>query len=306
MNWRILTEASGSLTSAYLIHAIHEAGYECVASDIDDFSVGRYLSDDFIKMPPHQDPLIWQTIEKEILCKKINVVIPSLDETLIGWSERKEYFSSVDIYIIVSDICTIAICQDKWQTFKFFQENGVPTPETSLTQDFTLIKPRKGRGAKGIKITDHVTNMEGMISQQLIEGIEYTVDVFCDLDGFPVYIVPRRRIKVLDGKSTSGIVEKVPEIEKWIKIICRKLRFIGLVNFQCFVQFDSSVKFIEINPRLSGGMALGFAATENWISLIVKHLIEKNPITPKPVQYGLQMKRYYAEVFIPSNQLESD
>lgn len=306
MKWRILTEASGSLTSAYLIHAVHEAGYECVASDIDDFSVGRYLSDDFIKMPSQHDPLLWQIIENEILSKKVNVVIPSLDETLMGWSQRKEYFTSLGVHVIVSDSSTIAICQDKWQTFNFFKENRFPTPETSLTQDFPLVKPRKGRGTKGIKITDNAINMEGMIAQELVEGIEYTVDIFCDLDGFPVYIVPRRRIKVLDGKSTSGIVEKVPEIEKWIEAICRKLRFTGLVNLQCFIQSDNSVKFIEINPRLAGGMALGFAATENWMRLIIQNLIDGIPIVRKPVCYGLQMKRYYAEVFIPPNQLENN
>jgi carbamoyl-phosphate synthase large subunit len=298
MKWRILTEASGSLTSAYLIHSIREAGYQCVASDIDEFSVGRYLSSDFIKMPSKEDPLLWEIIQTQVVKKKVNVVIPSLDETLIDWSKRKEYFAALGVHVIVSDSDTIDICQDKWLTFNFFKEHEIPTPRTSLNQDFRVVKPRRGRGAKGIKITDSPTNMKGMISQEFIKGVEYSIDVFCDFNSSPIYIVPRRRIKVIDGKSTSGIVEKVPKIERWIKVVCNKLRFIGFVNFQAFVQDDGSVKFIEINPRLAGGMALGFAATENWIFLVVKNLIERDPISKKPVQYGLQMKRYYAEVFI--------
>ena len=301
MKLRILTEASGSLTAAYLIHAIHEAGHECVASDIDESSVGRYLADDFIKVPYKNSPLLWQTIEKKLIDKKIDVVVPSLDETLIGWSERKEYFRSLGIYIIVSDTQSLAICQDKWLTYNFFSDNGIPTPRTSLTQEFPLIKPRKGRGAKGIKITDELTDMDGMISQELLAGVEYTVDVFCNVETSPIYIVPRRRLKVLDGKSTSGVVEELPEIQKWVQIICNKLRFVGFINFQCFVQPNGSVKFIEINPRIAGGMALGFAATENWVSLVVKNFIEGRSIVPKPIHYGMRMKRYYAEVFIPSN-----
>ena len=31
----------------------------------------------------------------------------------------------------------------------------------------------------------------------------------------------------------------------------------------------SDVKLIEINPRFGGGTALGFAASENWLSLLV-------------------------------------
>ncbi|MDT9198039.1 ATP-grasp domain-containing protein [Limnospira fusiformis KN01] len=298
---RILTESSGSLTSAYFIRAIREAGYECVASDVDESSVGRYLADDFIKMPYKNSNLLWKIIEKNLIKANINVVIPSFDETLVGWSERKEYFSSLGVHVIVSDSNSISICQDKWLTYNFFKDNGIPTARTSLQQDFHLIKPRQGRGAKGIKITNNLTDMEGMISQEFLEGTEYSVDVFCDTETAPIYIVPRRRIKILDGKSTSGVVEEVKEIEEWVKIICSKIRLIGFINLQCFIQPDKSIKFIEINPRLAGGMALGFAATENWIFLAVNNLIEGHPIVPKPIRYGMEMKRYYAEVFIPPN-----
>jgi carbamoyl-phosphate synthase large subunit len=46
-------------------------------------------------------------------------------------------------------------------------------------------------------------------------------------------------------------------------------------------------------------MALGFAATENWINLIVKNLVEGIPITPIKVRNGLRMERYYDEIFFP-------
>ena len=62
---------------------------------------------------------------------------------------------------------------------------------------------------------------------------------------------------------------------------------------------DGSVKFIEINPRIAGGTALGFASTESWITLIVNNIIGGEPIEPKLIQYGLEMRRYYAEIFIP-------
>jgi carbamoyl-phosphate synthase large subunit len=45
-------------------------------------------------------------------------------------------------------------------------------------------------------------------------------------------------------------------------------------------------------------MALGFAATENWIDLIVRNLIHRELLTPRPVRVGLEMRRYYAEVFV--------
>jgi carbamoyl-phosphate synthase large subunit len=47
-------------------------------------------------------------------------------------------------------------------------------------------------------------------------------------------------------------------------------------------------------------MALGFAATENWIEPIVQNFWLGRAMKPKPVQFGLMMKRYYAELFVPA------
>jgi carbamoyl-phosphate synthase large subunit len=138
-----------------------------------------------------------------------------------------------------------------------------------------------------------------MISQELLEGVEYTVDVLCDRDAKPVYIVPRRRIGVRDGKSTGGIVEANESITRWIRTVCGRLPFVGPVNFQCFVSPDGAVRFVEINPRIAGGMALGFAATENWIGAILRNIVQGELLTPVPIRFGLKMRRYYAEVFLP-------
>lgn len=298
---KIMTEASGSLTSAYLIKAIREAGHFVVASDVDPESVGRFLADDFILMPRKNHPDLWDWTSYALIEHGINLVIPSFDETLLGWSQRKVEFSKKGITVIISDEETVRIFQDKWLTYQFFDQVGIPTPATSLEQNFPLVKPRNGRGAFGVKVTLDPVCMDGMISQELLDGEEYTVDVLCDKSSKPVYIVPRLRLAVKDGKSTGGIVVRHPEIEKWVKKICDVIPFVGPVNMQCFVCKNGELKFVEINPRIAGGMALGFAATENWIKLIVSHFKNGEMIKPKQIKNGLKMKRYYAEVFISEN-----
>ena len=47
--YKILTEASGSITSAFLINSIKDAGYGAVASDTDLECFGQFLADDFIE-----------------------------------------------------------------------------------------------------------------------------------------------------------------------------------------------------------------------------------------------------------------
>jgi len=295
---RILTEASGSLVASYLINAIRDAGYEAVGSDIDTLNPGFCLADDFVALPHKNDPGLWNAIEKALLNKKISVVIPSFDETMVGWAERREYFARLGVFIVVSPLETVRICQDKWETYRFFNGAGVPCPRTSLEQNYPLVKPRLGRGAEGVCIPHGPVSMEGMISQEIAQGEEYTVDAFFDREGEPVYIVPRKRIGVQNGKSTRGIVCRHDGIEHYIRVMGQAARFSGPINFQCFVEGET-LSFIEINPRIAGGMALGFAATENWVRLIVDNLILGRPINPKPVRYGLKMVRYYAECFIP-------
>ena len=228
---------------------------------------------------------------------KIDIVIPSLDETLLGWAQRKEELASRNIHVICSPTSTIEIFVDKWLTYEFFLKNNIPTPNTSQSQEFSLLKPRFGRGGKGVGIVSHNVSMEGLISQQFVNGVEYTIDVFCDLHGVPIYIIPRKRLKIEGGKSTSGVVDMNQEIIEWVREICSKIRFTGPINIQCIRDVTGQIFFIEINPRIAGGMALGFAASENWIPLIVANLVHKMDIVPVKVMNEMKMMRYYAEIF---------
>ena len=293
---RILTEASGSLTSGFLITAIQEACCEAIASDVDENCYAKAIADDFILMPSVGDPNLWPFLYQKLIEKNVKLVIPSLDETLLDWSLHKKQMNENGVNVLISPQKTVEIFTDKWLTYHFFKENGIPTPSTSIEQDFELVKPRRGRGSKGIQITNKKVDMVGMISQEYVEGTEYTIDVLCDLESQPIYIVPRIRMGIRDGKSTAGIVIEHEEITNMVKKICHLIPFVGPINIQCIQSKEGDIKFIEINPRIAGGMALGFAATENWIKTIID-IFNSKEINPKSVQYGLKMRRYYHEVF---------
>lgn len=297
---KILTEASGSLTSNYIIKAIQEAGFEAVGSDISEFNHAKVLCNDFIVMPKVDDEKLWEKTLELLKKHKVDAVLPSFDETMLEWAERAEFFKQNGITVFISEIKTIEIFQDKWNTYKFFNSIGIDTPKTSLDASYELIKPRLGRGGSGIFTNTYKDDfkMDGNISQERVDGVEYTVDVFFDYKNKPIYIVPRKRIDVKDGKSTKGVVVKNERIDEEIKKIASQINFRGAINFQLFLTSNGEIVFIEINPRIAGGMALGFASTENWIKLMVDNLIYKKNISPKKVQYGMNMFRYYDEVFI--------
>lgn len=295
---RIMIEAAGSLVSSSTMKNIQKAGFTCIGTDANSESFGKYLCDEFYTVPAASDPDSRFFLAQLTKDKKIDLVIPTLDEGMLAWAEMKDELKKHGTHVSICDPETIKICEDKWLTYQKFVENNIPTPLTSLENIYPLVKPRNGRGGQGISINNKDVKMDGMISQELLSGIEYTTDVLCNLDGEPIYIVPRRRLTVREGKSTEGIVVENEKIIEGIKNICKAFHFAGPVNIQCFVDEKGDVKFTEINPRLGGGTTLGMAATENWFPLIVDIFVNGKKVQAShPVQYGLKMSRFYDEVF---------
>jgi len=291
---KILLESSGSLTSAYLIRLVEDSGNTPVPSDIKD-CFAKFICNNFIRIPKSNDKNLWKYLEDILVDLKIGLVLPSFDETLLNWSQQQ--FQSTKV--IISPPETLDIFLNKYETYLFFTENNIPTPSTSNRAKYKLIKPVYGRGSKGIFLNESGAdvNMNGRISQEFITGDEYTVDVLCDHDGDPVYIVPRKRLSVIDGKAVEGITVKHEKIIKYVEKICSKAHFIGPINIQCIECDNDEIKFIEINPRFGGGSALGIAATENWITLIVDKILQKKKIQPKRIKFNMKMYRYYSEVY---------
>ena len=295
---RIMTEAAGCLASASGFKSIREAGYSVIGTDANSECYAKHLVDEFYCVPYAFDPKSKEFLFNLAIEKKIDLVIPSLDEGMIRWAEMADDLKKRGVSVAISSVDTVKICEDKWLTYLKFKESGIPTPKSSLKNEYPLVKPRLGRGGSGIHINEPDVDMEDMISQELLSGTEYTTDVFCNLNNEPIYIVPRQRIGVKEGKSTGGIVVEQKDIIEGIKKICKAIPFVGPFNAQCFVSSTGEVKFTEINPRLGGGTALGMAATENWFPLMVETFVNRKVVQAKfPVRYGMKMGRYYAEVF---------
>lgn len=148
----ILIEASGSLTSTAMISAIKAAGHRVCGSDISDFNAAAHLCDDFIIMPRANDAHLWERTQELLIKHHIDVVIPTLDESLLGWSMRRAKLAREGIAVFISPPRTIQTFLDKWKTYRFFRAHNIPTPKTALFTHHGVLKPRFGRGGAGITI----------------------------------------------------------------------------------------------------------------------------------------------------------
>ena len=143
--------------------------------------------------------------------------------------------------------------------------------------------------------------MSDCISQELLEGMEYSIDSLCDMDGKVVCVVIRERMAVESGISVKGRVISDPEIERHVRQILNAQHFIGPVDIQCF-KTEKGIFFTEINPRIAGGLSLSMAATGNWFSWI-KQMLDGKIVKPVSTKTGLVMMRTYEDVIVNEDDL---
>lgn len=296
----VLVEGIGSMVFNTQLRYYNEMNWNIVGIDINNKSSGLYKVLRSYIVPKYSDKDCFNVIEEIIKKEKIDLVFPSINEGLLGWSKRKEYFlEEYGTNVIISNEKVIDICTDKWHTYKFFIENNISTPKTSLSLEYDLIKPRIGRGSTGIFLKDELKdnfNMGGNISQEIVKGQEYTIDILCDFNSKPIYIIPRKRLGVESGVSIKGATVYDEQIIKYCKKIVAKLKPVGIINIQCFKD-EKNIYFIEINPRIAGGSSLSFAASDNWFKAIECFVSEERYVS-KDIKYNRYMFRTYEDVIV--------
>ena len=196
-------------------------------------------------------------------------------------------FSNINI---VSDEEKIKICRDKRLTSNYFKSVGLlaPTPVDDFANYCAgfpaFIKPRNGSSSVfAYKINNeqeletYAKQVPDYIIQPFITGTEYTIDVFCDFDGNPIYITPRIRLAVRAGEVLKTKIEQNETIIEEIKQLISDYKPCGAITVQLIHQNETGKNFyIEINPRYGGGAPLTMKAGANSAAALLKLLCGEN------------------------------
>ena len=298
--------------------ALNKRGY-VYSADRDPTAPGLYVADRSFLVPKvSEENYIAFLLEK---CKKedIKLIIPLIDPELPVLAKGREAFLDEGIIPLISNYEQVMIGYDKLKAYNFFVENDFTTPKTIYLRedipeekiDFPqIIKPRFGSAGIGVQRCDNYHDIEFYshkitepILQEFLKGDEITIDVLCDLEGNPVSLVQRKRIKIRAGEVERGITIKNNELLSISLELVKKLRPIGVINIQCFLTKNGAY-FTEINPRFGGGYPLTHFAGVNFPKIIVK-LLEGKLVKPCIGKYeeGILMLRYDDSIFIRKNEL---
>ena len=293
-----------------------------VAVDIDPLAPALQEADRPYIVPRLSDPGYIPTLKQICRREQVDLILPLIDPDIPVLARHRQELEACGARVIVVSEEVAQTTADKWLTYQFFRQLGVPTPCSWLPEEVravdleypVFIKPRFGSAGKlTFKVRDQreldffLDYVPDPIVQEYLPGPEITNDVICDFEGNVLAVVSRQRIEVRWGEVAKGKTIYDPEIIQHCVTIARGMKAIGPITVQCILR-DGKPYFTEINARFGGGAPLGFAAgvtSPHWFLAIAAGL----PVKVPPLgsyRIGLYLTRFDDSFFLTEEDLLTD
>ena len=280
-----------------------EKGYTC----------GSMLVDKFFVVPHCGKEEYLDRIKRICEEEKISLILTAEEQDLIIFKKHKVPEA---LYQYIPEINLFSLFQDKYLATTAIDSLGVKTPkilfQTSECEDYNSFIRRKRISCSSRGITIYSKNKlpleeplfcDECITQPVIQGDEYTVDMFCDKEGNPIMILPRIRLATKDGTTVRCIIKNDAEIITACKKIYKAYKLPGISNIQ-FIKQGKDVYFIELNPRAAAACISTLRATQiNWMELYLNAFLNNQELKSldyyqEKIYWDTIISRYYEETVL--------
>ncbi|MBQ9360017.1 MAG: ATP-grasp domain-containing protein [Lachnospiraceae bacterium] len=295
-----------------------------VACDASNLAPALYFADVREQVPriAENDNYVNSFIE---ICNRyeIDLVVPTIDTELLLLAERlDEIEAATKAKVLISSLDVIRICRDKTNTQRWLEEHGFLVPRMISDDEIDagrasyplFIKPLDGSSsinafkAENKEEIDTYRELIGdgkYIIQDFMEGTEYTIDCFLDMEGEIITVVPRIRIATRSGEIAKGRIVRDKAIIEDVTRLLTELKPIGHITIQC-MRTDRGIEYIEINPRFGGGAPMSIMAgadsCENLYRILRGEKLKRNEAFRENVTF----LRFDASIMLnEDNELES-
>lgn len=259
------------------------------------------------------------TLLNNAVKEHIDLIIPTIDTNLLILSENRKRFEEKGVKVLISSSEMMRICRDKNKTAQYFLDCGLRAPRTINSIDRLVefvepypyfIKPRDGSSSiNAYKVQSrkelevYSKEIEDYIIQPFIEGEEYTVDIFCDFSGNPIYITPRKRLAVRAGEVLKTQICLDEQIINECKKIVERSNPCGPITVQMIRDAEGQDWYIEINPRFGGGAPLSMKAGAKSAEALLALLCEES-VNVHNIENGVVFSRFDQSVRVMNEQSE--
>jgi carbamoyl-phosphate synthase large subunit len=303
----LLTGAGGPSTEAVL--KLWSPKHELFFADAKIDSITPQVSSDKKLFVPYaNDKQFLQSIIDLTTKLQIDILISQVDEELPLLAGNKERFNPT--LLLVPDENFINLFLDKLQSGIKMNENRILEPGTKVLNNESkfeglpvIFKPCFGRGSRSIFSVDTqkefdalknylLTQEEIFITQQKIQGDEYSVQVLANSNGILKGITPIL-IKGKRGSTTSGVVSNNREVIKACLDFHQVFKTSGTYNIQLMLKGAQAYIF-EVNPRVSTTMCVSLFGGSDPVDIYLDSGTEENI---KYVSEGTKLQRHWNHTF---------
>lgn len=276
-------------------------------ADISNSAPALYFCDQAITVPKIRDPEYIPHLLS--ICKfyHIDCLIPTIDTDLLLLAKAKTKFLEIGTQVLISEADKILMCRDKRLTAEYFRKIGLesPMPVDKLSEYQSgfpaFIKPLDGSSSVNAYQAHSLGELELLsqivpdyIIQPFISGREYTIDIFCDFYGNPIYITPRERLAVRSGEVLKTRICQNDRMIAEMKRLIADFKPCGQITVQLIHNEASDLNYyIEINPRFGGGAPLSMMAGADSAAALLQLLSgEKLHYVPYAANHGATYSRF--------------
>lgn len=292
-----------------IVTAFGRAGGFTVAADADPLAPALYHADRHAVVPRVDDPEYLPALRRLVDAHDLRLIVPltDLDQVLLARAQEE-----LGALVLLPDADTVERVNDKYLAHTFFEANGIASPPSWLPGEVPddaryplLVKPRVGFGSRHIyearnrpelDLFVRYTPADSFVQQRCL-GEEFSIDVFCDLDGRCLNAIPRTMIQSKGGESIKGMTVKDWDLIRYGAHVAETLGLVGPANIQCFREEDGRHEVTDVNPRFGGAFPLPTAAGSRYPELA---MALANGERPEPrlgdFREGVVMTRFFSHL----------
>ena len=278
---------------------------ELYGADMNPHAPALAFCDQKVIVPAIRDENYIPTLQRICRKERIDALVPTIDTDLMLLARTRESF--LPTRVMISDPEKVALCRDKRLTADYFHSVGLksPSPVDDLAKydgGFpAFIKPRDGSSSifaykanTPEELVAYASQVPDYIIQPYIEGTEYTVDIFCGLDGKPIFITPRIRLAVRSGEVLQTQIDQDEHIIEEMRALVADYKPRGQITVQLIRKKGTQDDYyIEINPRFGGGAPLSIKAGADSAAALLRVLNgETVPYQPCAAENGAVYSRF--------------
>jgi carbamoyl-phosphate synthase large subunit len=298
-----------------IVTAFGDAGATTVAVDASPFAPALYHADAYELVPLKDDPRYIPRLREIVVVHDVGLIVPVTDIDQGVVSARRDELGAP---VLLPDDDVVRRTADKYLAHVVLEEHGIASPPTWLPGELpddlpfpVLVKARSGYGSRNIfRARDRAeldfflghTAVESMV-QACCTGEEFSIDVFCDLDGRCLNAIPRTMIESKGGESIKGMTVDDAELVELGRRVAETLPLKGPGTVQCFREADGTLQVTDVNPRFGGAFPLPTAAGSRYPELAIALANgERTEPSVGVFQAGIVMTRYLSHVALVSSE----